>query len=99
VTGHGAEVDWDALARCGTTLVIYMGLRGLDYIVCRLLAAGMDPATPACIIENGTLRAQRALVATLGSLSAEGFRGPAVVVVGEVVRFAREAVEKKARAA
>ncbi len=99
VTGHGAEVDWDALARCGTTLVIYMGLRGLDYIVCRLLAAGMDPAMPACIIENGTLRTQRALVATLGSLTAEGFSGPVVVVVGEVVRFARDAVERKARAA
>jgi uroporphyrin-III C-methyltransferase len=100
VTGHGAAVDWDALARCGTTLVIYMGLRGLDYIVCRLLAAGMAPATPACIIENGTLRTQRELVSTLGGLSAAGFAGPAIVVVGDVVRFARNlATEQKARAA
>jgi uroporphyrin-III C-methyltransferase len=100
VTGHGAEVDWDALARCGTTLVIYMGLRGLDYITCRLLAAGMDPATPACIIENGTLRTQREQVATIGALSASGFAGPAIVVIGDVVRLARSAVlEKKARAA
>jgi uroporphyrin-III C-methyltransferase len=101
VTGHGGEVDWEALARCGTTLVIYMGLRGLDYTVCRLLAAGVDPATPACIIENGTLRRQRELVTTLGKLSAAGFTGPAaIVVVGDVVRFARNpAKEEKARAA
>jgi uroporphyrin-III C-methyltransferase len=99
VTGHGAEVDWEALARCGTTLVIYMGLRSLDYTACRLLAAGMDPATPACIIENGTLRTQRELVATLGELSAAGFGGPAIVVIGDVVRFAKSAVLEKARAA
>jgi uroporphyrin-III C-methyltransferase len=100
VTGHGAEVDWDALARCGTTLVIYMGLRGLDYTVCRLQAAGMDPATPACIIENGTLRTQRELVTTLGGLSAAGFAGPAIVVIGDVVRFANKTMlEEKARAA
>jgi uroporphyrin-III C-methyltransferase len=91
VTGHGAEVDWDALARCGTTLVIYMGLRSLDYTACRLLAAGMNPATPACIIENATLRTQRDLVTTLGKLSAKGFNGPAIVVVGDVVRFAKSA--------
>jgi uroporphyrin-III C-methyltransferase len=100
VTGHGAEVDWEALARCGTTLVIYMGLRSLDYTACRLLAAGMDPATPACIIENGTLRTQRELVTTLRGLSAAGFAGPAIVVVGDVVRFARGfQSENKARAA
>jgi len=99
VTGHGAEVDWEALARCGTTLVIYMGLRSLAYTVCRLLAGGLDAATPACIIENGTLRTQRSLVTTLGKLTAEGFHGPAIVVVGDVVRFAKSAVLEKARAA
>jgi uroporphyrin-III C-methyltransferase len=100
VTGHGAEVDWDALARCGTTLVIYMGLRGLDYIACRLLAAGMAPATPACIIENGTLRTQRERITNLGGLSASGFSGPAIIVVGDVVRFAKNfEMENKARAA
>jgi uroporphyrin-III C-methyltransferase len=99
VTGHGAAVDWDALARCGTTLVIYMGLRGLDYIVGRLLAAGMAPATPACIIENGTLRTQRELVTTLGELSAAGFNGPAIVVVGDVVRLARQRETEQAMAA
>jgi uroporphyrin-III C-methyltransferase len=92
VTGHtrdGAQPNWAALAASGTTLVIYMGLRNLARIAAALKAAGMDPATPACIIENGTLPTQRQRICTLGSLSSEGFSGPATVVVGEVVRYAR----------
>jgi uroporphyrin-III C-methyltransferase len=100
ITGHGAELDWPALARSGTTLVIYMGLRKWTVIKSRLLAAGMDPCTPACIIQNGTLESQKALVTTLDRLCAAGFAGPAVIVVGEVVRAAAEkAGEAEARAA
>jgi uroporphyrin-III C-methyltransferase len=103
VTGHandGTQPDWHALARSGTTLVIYMGLRKLERIVAGLVAAGMDAATPACVIENGTLRGQRQLVATLSTLSSAGFAGPALIVIGEVVRFARcAAAENAARAA
>jgi uroporphyrin-III C-methyltransferase len=91
VTGHGAEVDWQALARCGTTLVIYMGLRNLEAIVAGLTAGGMDPQTPACIIENGTLRTQRQRITTLARLSCAGFEGPAIIVVGDVVRYASSA--------
>ena len=94
VTGHtrdGAQPNWAALAASGTTLVIYMGLRNLARIVPALKAAGMDPATPACIIENGTLATQRQRVCTLETLSGEGFAGPALIVVGEVVRHARAA--------
>jgi uroporphyrin-III C-methyltransferase len=94
VTGHtkdGTEPDWQALARARTTLVIYMGLRGMEKILSSLKAAGMDPATPACVIENGTLHSQKQRVATLGTLSGEGFAGPALIVIGDVVRFARVA--------
>jgi uroporphyrin-III C-methyltransferase len=92
VTGHtkdGAEPDWAALARSGTTLVIYMGLRNLDRIVAGLVVGGMDPATPACLVQNGTLRTQREVVTTLAALSAQGFEAPAIIVIGEVVRLAR----------
>jgi siroheme synthase len=68
--------------------VIYMGLRNLAAILGALREAGLDPKTPACIIENGTLPGQRQRVATLGTLSGDGFSGPAIVVIGEVVRFA-----------
>jgi uroporphyrin-III C-methyltransferase len=88
VTGHGAEVNWEALVRGGTTLVIYMGLSNFQDIALSLLAGGMNPSTPACIIENGTLKNQKQHVATLGTLHAEGFSSPALIVVGDVVRFA-----------
>jgi uroporphyrin-III C-methyltransferase len=88
VTGHGADLDWSALVRSKTTLVIYMGLKNVPKISSSLIAAGMDRATPACVIENGTLYTQRELVTTLGRLSAAGFHGPALIVVGDVVRFA-----------
>jgi uroporphyrin-III C-methyltransferase len=102
VTGHtkdGTEPDWAALARTGTTLVIYMGLKNLERIRAALLAAGMDAATPACIVENGTLRHQKHAVMTLGTLAGTGFGSPALLVVGEVVRFARAAAQDKAKAA
>ena len=94
VTAHtkdGAAPNWPALVAGGTTLVFYMGLKNLPGIVAGLLAAGMRADTPACVIENGTLKTQRQQVATLGTLSAREFQGPALVIVGEVVRFARVA--------
>jgi len=92
VTAHandGAQPNWAALAASGTTLVFYMGLKRLPQIVAGLLGAGMKPETPACVIEKGTLKTQRQSVTTLARLSPQGFEGPALVVVGEVVRFAR----------
>ena len=94
LTGHtedGSEPNWDALARSGLTLVIYMGVSRLQRIVAELRKAGMPAEMPACVIENGTLESQRQLVTTLGNLSAEGFGSPAIVVIGDVVRFARAA--------
>jgi len=89
VTGHGVALDWEALVRGRTTLVIYMGLANLGKCLTGLLAAGMPAATPACLIEKGTRTDQRSRVATIGTLSGEGFVGPALVVVGDVVRHAR----------
>jgi len=97
VTGHGSDVggepDWAALARTGTTLVIYMGLARLLNIVARLIAAGMDPATPAAAIAAGTTSAQRHVVASLGELparvTASGLAAPAIIVVGAVAGLAR----------
>jgi len=103
VTGHtkdGSEPNWDALARSGTTLVIYMGLTRLPQIALSLMSAGMKPETPACAIENGTLKTQKQVITTLSRLSGVRLQSPAIIVIGDVVRFARAvAVEPKARAA
>jgi uroporphyrin-III C-methyltransferase len=93
VTGHGAgggEPDWERLAGCGLTLVIYMGLARLEHIVARLLDGGLAARTPAALIGDATLATERAVVTTLGELpaAAAAVRGPAIVVVGAVVGLA-----------
>jgi len=92
-TGHGAGdaggLDWTALARLNQPIVLYMALRRLDAICDALLAAGLDPATPAAAVQSGTLPGQRVVVGTLGGFPAlvrvEAVESPAMVVIGGVV--------------
>jgi uroporphyrin-III C-methyltransferase len=95
VTGHEEidkdrpGVDWRGLARSSDGLVIYMGLHNLERICEELIAGGLPADTPAAVIQQGTVRGQRDLVAPLGDLAervaAEGFASPSIVVVGQVV--------------
>jgi len=93
VTGHECEgvsnVDWEALARV-PTLVVLMGLSALPEIIARLLEHGADPDTPAAVIASGTLPDQRTVVGTLATLATrvaeDGLEPPATIVIGEVVR-------------
>lgn len=100
VTGHAAgagEPDWAQLARCGLTLVIYMGLTRLARIAPALRAGGLPRDTPAAVVQEGTLPGARAVVTTLGELpaAAAGLTTPAIVIVGEVVRLAAIAGDGK----
>jgi uroporphyrin-III C-methyltransferase len=95
VTGHsgeeGAEPDWAALARCGLTLVIYMGVKRWPQIAAALLDGGLSAATPAAAVMRAHAADQSAVVSTLGGLQAAMQSGrigsPAVIVVGDVVRL------------
>jgi uroporphyrin-III C-methyltransferase len=95
VTGHtrdGSAPDWSALARSGTTLVIYMGMANLTSIASGLLAGGLSPQTPAAVIQNGTLPTQHSVTSTLARLvetvAAAGLGSPAIVVIGAVAALA-----------
>ena len=52
ITGHedpgkaGSVHNWEALARSGSTLVFYMGMKNVDDICTRLIAAGLPAKTP-----------------------------------------------------
>lgn len=92
LTAHRVEqgdVDWPSLAAPDTTLVIYMGLAVAASIRDGLMRAGRDPATPVAILARGT-RADSKSVAgrldTLPALAAAITDGPALIVIGEVVR-------------
>ena len=96
VTGHAADgepdLDWAGLAGRRQTLAIYMGLSTAAVISQRLIEHGLDGATPVAVVENGTRPDQKTAVGTLSALEAlllaEGIKGPALIVVGEVVGLA-----------
>jgi uroporphyrin-III C-methyltransferase len=98
VTGHGREggdIDWAALARTGLPLVIYMGVARCEDIQRELLAAGMPGAMPAAVVANATRMEQRSIVTRLDRLARDlrsaGLGSPAILVIGEVARFATAA--------
>jgi uroporphyrin-III C-methyltransferase len=89
-SGHaadGTEPDYDALARQGGTLVLFMASQRLDRVARGLVAAGLDPSTPAAVVSRGTLPDQEVVTAPLHAVAeaAEGLPGPALVIVGAVV--------------
>lgn len=81
-----AEHDWEALARPGQAFAVYMGVGAAARIAERLLTAGMEPATPVTVVENGTLANEKSVTGTLarlGEVIAENnIAGPAIIFVG-----------------
>jgi uroporphyrin-III C-methyltransferase len=91
VTAHqdpdvGAEgtVDWSALARTGTTLVILMGAARARLIGERLQAGGMRPDMPVAIISSATCPDETVIRTTLAELGRDVIHNPATIVVGDV---------------
>jgi uroporphyrin-III C-methyltransferase len=97
VTGHEAagkyrpKVNWRAIAQGSETIVIYMGLHNLAYIVDQLIGAGLSSNTPIGLVRWGTLPQQEELIGELGTIvtqvAATGFSAPAIAVIGEVVKM------------
>jgi uroporphyrin-III C-methyltransferase len=94
VTGReGAQgapgINWEALAALGGTLVVLMGVAALPDFTQRLMAGGLDPATPAAVIQEGTTRRQRSVTGTLADIAMRaadaGLTAPATTVIGPVV--------------
>ena len=105
VTGHqcGAEseLDWGALARM-PTLVVLMGLRALPQVVARLLQHGARANTPAAVVASGTLPDQRVVTGTLATIATGVSRvrleSPATLIVGEVVGARVEPEDEQGKA-
>ena len=88
----GLGIDYEALVRTKGTLIFLMGLSTLPVIMRGLLDAGINPDTPAAVLERGTTAGQRRVLATVSTLEEETDRArikaPAIIVVGEVCRLA-----------
>ncbi|MGO9599731.1 MAG: uroporphyrinogen-III C-methyltransferase [Isosphaeraceae bacterium] len=84
------RLDWRALAHFPGTLVVYMGVTRLEAICRTLIRQGKAGATPAAVIENGSLPAQRVFEGSLETIAdlahSAGLHPPALLVVGSVVR-------------
>lgn len=86
----GPQVRWDLLAQDrNATIVGYMGVSALPDVVHQLLGGGMEPSTPAAMVEQGTTSAQRKVVSTLAELPSAienaGLKPPALFVIGPTV--------------
>lgn len=97
VTGHGGchdkarEVNWEALAALGGTLVVLMGVTALPNFTARLVAGGLAADTPAAIIQEGTTERQRIVTGTVENIAQlakeSGLTSPALTVIGTVVNL------------
>ena len=88
--------DISLAAQSSATVIILMGLNKVSEIMQVFASQGKENMAVA-IVENATLGMQRSVVGTVGTIAtiakAENISSPAVIVVGEVVKYARE-VEK-----
>lgn len=88
------DLDWDAYARLGGTLVFYMGMRVVPEIALKLIEAGLPPTYRAAIIHFGTrpnqhLELHDLAYFTPGKLDYARLT-PGLFVVGDVLAFAEE---------
>jgi len=93
VTGHlkdgSINLNWKQLANPNQTIVIYMGLVGLEIICQSLMQHGLPHDYPIAIVQQGTTSAQRVLTGTLSNMpilvKGAEIKPPTLIVVGTVV--------------
>ncbi len=99
ITGHRAGdtekvIDWAKIAHVVDTMVILMGIESLEAIMQKLIDGGVNPDTPAAIIESGTLQQQRTIISKINALAKEAkekhVKPPAVIIIGEVANLGRK---------
>lgn len=98
VTGHlkdgSINLNWQQLAAPNQTVVIYMGLVGLEEICQQLIAHGCSPDHPIAIVQQGTTKHQRVITGTLADMSGRvadaEIKPPTLIIVGTVVTLHKQ---------
>ena len=96
VTGHLQDgqlnLDWPELAKVNQTLVVYMGLVGLEELTRNLIAAGLAKTTQVAVISRGTLPDQQIIRSTIDTIARlvrqVNLPGPTTTIIGNVVSLA-----------
>ncbi len=95
VTGHlkddSMDLPWAELVADAQTVVIYMGLTGLEFICHQLIEHGKAEDTPIALIERGTTADHKAHIGTLstitGIIDGETVKAPTLIIIGSVVNL------------
>ena len=93
LTGHlkegSPELPWDELVYQNQTLVLYMGLVGLEKICEKLIEHGQRPDMPVALISKGTTSEQKVVVGTLADIASKveenHIQAPTLTIIGDVV--------------
>ena len=93
LTGHlkegSPELPWSELVYEHQTLVLYMGLVGLETICEKLIAHGQRADMPVALISKGTTPEQKVVVGTLADIASKvaqhQIQAPTLTIIGEVV--------------
>lgn len=93
LTGHlkegSPELPWDELVYQNQTLVLYMGLVGLEKICEKLITHGQRPDMPVALISKGTTPEQKVVVGTLADIASKveehHIQAPTLTIIGDVV--------------
>jgi len=97
LTGHARgdgelALPWSALASSRFTLVFFMGVSTIERISEQLIRHGLEPHTPALVIQEATTPSQRHVAADLRHIAdvvrTAGIKAPALFVVGQVASLA-----------
>ncbi|MFL6045314.1 MAG: uroporphyrinogen-III C-methyltransferase [Propionibacteriaceae bacterium] len=97
ISGHAppgdpsSTLNWQALARANTTLVIMMGVATLPDIAAELLKHGLLPETPAMTVADAGMPSQQSVRGTLADIAVltkeADIRPPAITVIGAIAGF------------
>ena len=95
VTGHlkddSMNLNWEALIQPQQTVVVYMGIKGLELLCTELIKRGMAADMPAAIVQRGTTQQQRVFIGTLRTLPElprqHEIKPPSMIIIGEVVKL------------
>ena len=97
VTGHEnvdkekKSVNWRNLAKSSDSLVIFMGIKNIEFIVKELIMGGLNKNTYCAVIQEATLKNQKCFIEKLENLANKiknkKFLSPSIIIIGKIVEF------------